>query len=528
MKYLYALDLYGKEPDLYYKGKIKINTILGLVFTVLHVIIATFYFIFKFVRMIERKDVKFYDTYAFDTEIPEITITNEQYYASFTMGGHIDETLYNIRAQYVNGYKHGNTWNNTYIELEFETCKLEKFGSKYREFFEEEPLNTSYCLKNVNLTLKGYSYLKNFSYINLQIRPCINQTKDGRPCKDYNTILKFFSSNYIEFKIQDNLLTPENYKSPVKAFKKDIQSPIFLQLYQKIYSYIQIVRVETDEDILGFSFKPKNKVEIFTKYQNSYVISAPGTTNILKTGAPACDITLQLDPNVLTQTRYYTTLLDVMGEVGGLMGFLFSFFNAILSFRIDEIYEKSLVNDLFSFNKTTKEIICKSIDIKKNMKDLESRDDQKLNFHQSDSKIYKENSKQHKNIKSMVNPKYFDIDKDLNKKKKTNTSDSTVTSLEENPEKKYEIIDNVDKICMILRCKSRSIEKVCFQEGKKLIKEHLDIENLFINSFIVGKSRHLFPTSKYIPISEKNRKYFSSIEDKINALKTSSESGVIK
>ena len=48
MKYLYALDLYGKEPDLYYKGKIKINTILGLVFTVLHILIATFYFIFKF------------------------------------------------------------------------------------------------------------------------------------------------------------------------------------------------------------------------------------------------------------------------------------------------------------------------------------------------------------------------------------------------------------------------------------------------------------------------------------------------
>ena len=519
MKCLYYLDLYGKEPDLYYKGKIKVNTILGLVFTALHVLIVTFYFIFKLVRMIERKDVKFYDTYAFDTEIPEITITNEQYYASFTMGGHIDETLYNIRAQYVNGYKHGDTWNNTYVELEFETCKLEKFGSKYREFFEEEPLNTSYCLKNVNLTLKGYSYLKNFSYINLQIRPCINQTKDGRPCKDYNTILKFFSQNFIEYKIQDNLLTPDNYKSPVKAFKKDIQSPIFLQLYQKIYSYIQIVRVETDEDILGFSFKPK---------KNSYVISAPGTTNILKTGAPACDITLQLDANVLTQTRYYTTLLDVMGEVGGLMGFLFSFFNAILSFRIDEIYEKSLVNDLFSFNKTTKEVICKSINIKKNMKDLESRDDQKLNFHQSDTRIYKENSKQHKNIKSMMNPKYFDIDKDLNIKKKTNNSDSTVTNLEENSEKKYEIIDNVDKICMLLRCKSRSIEKVCFAEGRKLIRENLDIENLFINSFIVGKSRHLFPTSKYIPISEKNRKYFSTIEDKINEVKTSSESGVIK
>ena len=527
MKCLYELDLYGKEPDLYYRGKTKVNTILGVVFTFLHVAIAFSYFLFKFIRMIKRKDVKFYDTYAFGTEIPEITITNEQYYAAFTMGGYIDETLYNIRAQYVSVFKNGDTWNNTYVELEFETCKLEKFGSKYREFFKEERLNTSYCLKNVNLTLKGYSYLKNFSYINLQIRPCVNYTKDGRPCKDYNTILKFFSQNYIQFKIQDNLLTPDNYKSPVKAFKKDIQSPIFLQLYQKIYSYIQIVRVETEEDILGFSFNPKNKMEVFTKYQNSYVISAPGTANILKTGDPACDITLQLDANVLTQTRYYTTLLDVMGEVGGLMEFLFTFFNVILSFRVGEIYEKSLVNDLFAFNKSTKEVILKKIDVKKEIKDLESKDDQKLNFHQSDSKIYKENNKLHRNIKSMINPKEIDINKDLNKKKKTDISDSTVTNLDEKPEKD-DIIENIDKICLLLRSKKRNIEKVCFLEGKRLIKENLDIENLFINSYLVGNNRSIFHQNKYVPISEKNRKYFTSIEDKINAIKTSSESGVIK
>jgi hypothetical protein len=59
MKCLYYLDLYGKEPDLYYKGKIKVNTILGLVFTILHIILSLFYFLFKFIRMLERKDVNF-------------------------------------------------------------------------------------------------------------------------------------------------------------------------------------------------------------------------------------------------------------------------------------------------------------------------------------------------------------------------------------------------------------------------------------------------------------------------------------
>ena len=99
--------------------------------------------------------------------------------------------------------------------------------------------------------------------------------------------------------------------------------------------------------------------------------------------------------------------------------------------------------------------------------------------------------------------------------------------MDEKPEKD-DIIDNIDKICLLLRTKKRNIEKVCFLEGKKLIKENLDIENLFINSYLVGNNRSIFPQNEYAPISEKNRKYFTSIEDKINAIQTSSESGVIK
>ena len=527
MKFLLNLDLFGKEPDLYYKGKTHINTVLGLVFTFIYISISLTYFLFKLIRMIKRKDVVFYDTYAYDKEIPSIAITNEHFYTAINVGGIVDETIYHITGQYISGIKDGDNWNNTNNELEFEICKLEKFGSKHREFFKDEPLNRSYCFKNFDLTLEGFSYLKKFSYVNVQVRPCVNHTKDGRPCKDYNTILKFFTSNYIEFKIQDNLLTPENYNSPVKPIQKDITCPIFLQSYQKLYAYIQIIRVETDEVILGIYYKPYYKLQEFIKYQDSFVIAAPGSVNILKTGEPVTDVSLQLGANVLTQKRNYKTLLDIMGETGGLMEFLYTFFNVILSFRIGEIYEKSLLNDLFSFNRSKKEIIFKKIDVKKNIKDLESRDDQKLNFHQSDTKIYKENSKQHRYIKPMINPLYIDINKDLDKKKRTNISDSAITHLEEKPEK-FDIIDNIDKICLFLRSKKRNIEKVCFEEGMKLLEENLDISNLFINSYIVGKNKSVFPINKYVPISEKNRKYFSSIEDKINTLKTSSESGVIK
>ena len=511
------MDLFGKEPDLFYKGKSKINTIIGTFFSFIYISLYLSYLFYKLLRIFERKDVKFYDTYAFDEEIPSINITNEEFYGAFTLGGSIDETLYHIKAQYVSGVKKGEIWNYTYKDLEIERCKIEKFGSKYREFFKDKSLDKSYCLKNVDLKLEGYSYLTNFSYINLKIFPCVNQTKDGIPCKDYNQILHFFEENIIEFKMQDNLLTPEKYNSPVKPLEKDITCPIFLKIYQKIYSYIQIVRVETDEDITGINLIPKNKVEIFTKYTDSFLIATPGSDDILKTGGPVCDITLQLAANVLTQRRNYTTLLDVFGEVGGLMEFIYSFFNIILSFIVNEVYEKSLVNSLFSFNIDRNLILFKNKYIQNNKDNI--NDFQKI---ESDKKV---------NINSKEKNDKINVEKNIYKSTNNNqlsshinmymvsndmTSISTQTSIKnEKKIEKYGIIEDINKICLCFLNKKRSLEKIFFEEGKKLITEKLDISNLFINSFRVEKNKENLPIKKYVPISVKYSEYISGLLENI-------------
>ena len=196
MKYLLLIDLFGKEPNLYYKRNTQKKTIIGAIVSIIHIILFVLYLFYKFNRMIKRKDVEFYDSYVYDKEIPSIALTNESFYGAFSVGGLIDETLYHIKAQYISEVK---SEVPKIDDLEIEICNKEKFGKNHRELFKNEPLNNSYCLKKVNQTLEGYSYLDRFSYFNLQIYPCINQTKDGRPCKDYNTIYNFFKNNYVEF-----------------------------------------------------------------------------------------------------------------------------------------------------------------------------------------------------------------------------------------------------------------------------------------------------------------------------------------
>ena len=92
MECLFKLDLFAKETNLYYKGKSQKNTIIGLIFSIIHIILFIAYLIYKLVRMIKRKDVVFYDSYAYEEEIPSINLTKENFNGAFTVGGLIDET----------------------------------------------------------------------------------------------------------------------------------------------------------------------------------------------------------------------------------------------------------------------------------------------------------------------------------------------------------------------------------------------------------------------------------------------------
>ena len=77
----------------------------------------------------------------------------------------------------------------------------------------------------------------------------------------------------------------------------------------------------------------------------------------MKTGGPIADVTLQLSAKVLTEKRQYMQLIDVLGDVGGLMEILFTFLNIISSLLTEILYDKSLVNDLFSFDIEKKMIV---------------------------------------------------------------------------------------------------------------------------------------------------------------------------
>ena len=189
--FLTDFDLFGKVPELYYKGRSKKSSTLGIVLTVIYIILYFTFLIYKLVRMFQRVELTFYDSYTFKG-IPSINLTNNEFYGGFGMGGIVDERMYYLNVTYVSKQKVNGKWVENVKVLDTEICKLEWFGPAYQEIFSDQPLDKYYCIKDVSgMVLEGYSNLERFSYFNVRFYPCYGTTKDGRPCYDKLTQTKF-------------------------------------------------------------------------------------------------------------------------------------------------------------------------------------------------------------------------------------------------------------------------------------------------------------------------------------------------
>ena len=368
-KFIQEIDLYGRIPKLYYKEKTQKRTYFGSLTTIAYIIVYIAFFVYKINKMLKKVDVSFYETYVYTNGTPEIELNNQNFYGGFALGNPLtrkvfkDESVYFPNVSFIYAKQINNEWKYEIKHMPLGECHLNNFGPNHREIFKDVELDNLYCLEydesNFEM-LRGYITTEDYSYIQLDIFPCNNLTSNYT-CKPREDIDWIFENTYVEFRIQDLELTPQLYETPVQFERKDIQGVAFKNLYQKIYTHLQIVNIETDEDIFGLKdFLIKN--EKYLKYDESYIYTNPREHDIFDTeGEPLCTIIIQLAGKVLTQKRTYPKLIDVLGEVGGCMEVVYSFSKVVLFLITDILYDISLVNNLFSFNISKKIIMIKNL-----------------------------------------------------------------------------------------------------------------------------------------------------------------------
>ena len=391
---IHDIDLFGKEPELYYKGNNKKSSLIGRIFTVFYVSIYLAFFLYKIIRMLQKVDVTFYQTTAYTGEIPQIHLTNEIFYGGFalanarTLQPFIDESIYFIDLQFRTGERINNNWNWKIERLEIEVCDLSKFSPRYYELFKDKPMKNMYCPKTMDLMLQGHTTYDIYSYFYVGFYPCVNTTTK-QICKPPEIIDQYLKNAYVSFKMQDVELTPQIYETPIQLRGKEVNSPASKNLFQNINAYFQIIEMETDDDIVGFEWFSNLKKEKYLKYDGPIVLSKLMDNTQYQYGQALCDVTVQLTEQVLTIKRTYTKLIEVLGDVGGLMEVIYMCFKMISSLITDMLYEKSMVNNLFSFNLEKKIVFIK--DMKKKTNNNSNQREQDLNEEMSpndDVKIF--------------------------------------------------------------------------------------------------------------------------------------------
>ena len=358
-----TFDMFGKRIELYYKKRQKKHSLIGIIFTIIYVVIFCIFFIYKLVRMINKFEATFYDTYAYIGKPPSFVLNKEMFYGGFaledpnTYDSFIDEQIYYPKAYFKKGERNGDNWQWTIKELELENCKLEKFGSSFQDIFKEKPIHNFYCFKEMNETLIGHFSYDDYSLFYIAFFPCKNSTENNNHCKTKEEMDYYLKSTFVTFQIQDVEMTPQNYSSPVLPRGKDIYTIVGKKLYKEIHALFQIVNVETDQDYFGLDdFQNVNKKQ-FLKYDSVSIMSNIIEDDIYETGQSFCNVTLKLSDKVLTQKRTYTKLIDILGNIGGFMQVIYSLLRIISSFSTHILYEKSLVNNLFEFNIDNKVIL---------------------------------------------------------------------------------------------------------------------------------------------------------------------------
>ena len=442
-KFTQKFDLFGKNIGLYYKGSEKRNTYFGSIFSLAFMVLYLSYFTYRIVRMIKREDVIFYDTFENPEQPPSIHLTKDLFYGGFavenpiTYDPFIDETIYYPKAYFKRGVRNGDKWNFEIKDIELERCKIGKFGKAFQDKVIHNALNDLYCFKELDENLEGHFSYDYYSFIYIQFFPCVNSSENNNHCKPVETIDYYLNNTFICFEMEDIELTPQNYTSPVRGRNQDIYFTVGKKLFQEVHVFYQLINIETDLDIIGFNKLKNMKEQKFLKYYSQIQMTNLLENNIYTTGEAFSAVTLKLFDEVRIQKRTYTTILEVLGNVGGFMEVLFLFFRMICTFSINILYELSLVNNLFEFDINKKEILINNKSKKDFYEGNQLNDNRKINFHKKFeySNIDYNNEKLIKIIK-------FD------RKRANNLMTNNRTSVLS--EKSKDIINNIDKSSFVV------------------------------------------------------------------------------
>ena len=361
-------DIYSRRISFYYKSKEKFGTIFGFILTIAYIVLSLIIFIIHLVKTIRREEITSSVLSIYPTEIPSIEINKDLFYISFgleqsnQLSKYIDESIYYPEVLYIEQVKEKGEYKiKSETILNIERCNAEKFGDKYQNLLENEQLNSSYCIQDINVTLKGGFQFNEMSYIKINIYPCVNNTYNNNQCKSQDIINDYLDSSYFSVLIKDIGFSPFNFSFPTIPILQYFQTAISKSILQKYIMYFGIVEINTDIGLLSDKIKTETYLKYTRDFNSFYLKDYEKNSQ-----GEILSAQIMIEDYIYYQKRIYTKITAALSATGGYMQFISTIFALIALFTKKFGLEQKLLNSLFNFNVKQRKIIL-SIEYKKKM-----------------------------------------------------------------------------------------------------------------------------------------------------------------
>jgi hypothetical protein len=353
-------DIYSRRISFYYNNKEKVGSLFGFILTALYALISLILFLIYFAKTMQRKEVSAANSTIYPTESPTIDINNDLLYLAFALehptklNRYIDEKIYRPEVVFIERIKkNGQFVNKSETILEIEQCDTKKFGKKYQDLFHKDELNDSYCIKNINLTLRGGFKYDELSYIRIDIYPCVNSTKNNNHCKSKDEIDKHLTSAYFSLLVKDVGFNPFNYSIPTIPILQDLYTTIDKSIFKEYLIYIGIAEIDTDIGLFSNHIKKDNYIKFIRDFHSFFFVDQ----EYYNAGKKILTAHIRLEDSIFYLKRKYTKMSEVFSSIGGYMQIITTIFTLIALFVKKFNIEEKLLNSLFNFNIKKKKIL---------------------------------------------------------------------------------------------------------------------------------------------------------------------------
>ena len=152
---IFDLDIYSNRIGFFSNNRERIGSWFGLFLTLTYILTLIIIFIIYSVDVIQRKDIRVYDSKIFSNTTPSIEINSNNLNIAFGLedisySKYIDPSIYSPQILFIEEVKNEEGKFETLVkkELNYSRCNNNSFGESYKTLFGNVDFNNSFCLND--------------------------------------------------------------------------------------------------------------------------------------------------------------------------------------------------------------------------------------------------------------------------------------------------------------------------------------------------------------------------------------------